>query len=96
MHIKLHYIKNDAIENLHFFKYFSLMIIPFCLNLDGNFCDEMFRYGSDILQQTRKYRAHDKSKQLEFIGKDYNEIDHIKKSFDDLKKPFEQPRELQA
>lgn len=57
-------MKNEAIENLYFFKYFYLMIIPFNLNLDGNFCDEIFRYLQDIFQQTRKYQALDKNKQL--------------------------------
>lgn len=97
INLKVQYLKNDAIENLYFFKYFYLMIIPFNLNLDGNFCDEMFRYGSDILQQTRKYSAQDKSKKLEFYDKNMNDIDKLKKAFDDLKKPYDQPgQELQA
>jgi hypothetical protein len=59
------------------------MIVPFNLNLDGNFCDEMFRYGQDILQQTRKYQAYDRSKK----GLEYglNDIDKIKQAFTDLK-----------
>ena len=59
--IQVQYITNDAIQNLHFFKYFSLMIIPFSLNLDGNFCDEVFRYGQDIIQQTRKYKVQNRT-----------------------------------
>jgi len=42
-------MKNDAIKNLYLFKYFYLMIAPFNLNLNGNFIDEMMRYGSDII-----------------------------------------------
>ena len=34
---------------------------------------------------------------MEFYQKDINEIDRIKKAFDDLKKPYDQPgREIQA
>lgn len=73
------------------------MITPFSLNLDGNFCDEIFRYASDIIQQTRKYKINEKDKKLEFYKEDFNEIDQIKKAFTDLKKPYDQPgRELQA
>lgn len=97
LHLKVQYMKNEAIENLYFFRYFYLMLIPFNLNLDGNFCDEMFRYGSDIIQQTKKYQTQDKNKQQEFYDKDINDIDKIKKAFDDLKKPYDQPgREVQV
>ena len=37
------------------------MITPINLNLDGNFCDEFFKYGSDIIQQNRKYKALEKN-----------------------------------
>jgi hypothetical protein len=34
---------------------------------------------------------------MEFYQKDVNEIDRIKKAFDNLKKPYDQPgREIQA
>ena len=68
-------MKNEAIENLYLFKYFHLIITPFRLNLDGNFCDEMFKYGSDIFQQTMKYQAQTQSKQLQFYDKEMNDID---------------------
>ena len=35
-------------QNLYLFKYFILMVTPFSLTLDGNFCDEMFKYHTDI------------------------------------------------
>ena len=97
LHLKVQYMKNEAIENLYFFRYFILWVIPFNLNLDGNFCDEMFRYGSDIIQQTKKYQTQDKNKQQEFYDKDINDIDKIKKAFDTFKKPYDQPsREVQV
>jgi len=34
---------------LFVFKKFYFGLAPFCLNLDGNFCDEVFKYGSDII-----------------------------------------------
>ena len=64
------------------------MLVPFNMNLDGNFCDEMFRYGQDILQQTKKYQAYDHSRKMELIDKDamgLNDIDKIKKAFSDIK-----------
>ena len=42
-------MQNDTVQNLYFFKYFYFMITPINLNLDGNFCDEIFKYGSDII-----------------------------------------------
>lgn len=95
--IQVQYIRNDAIQNLHFFKYFSLMIIPFSLNLDGNFCDEMFRYGQDILQLTRKYNVKNRNDRLDYYLKDgINDIDKIKLALTDLKKPYDHTgREIQ-
>ena len=49
INLKVQYVVNDAIQNLYFFRYFYLVIAPFNLNLNGNFCDEMIRYGSDII-----------------------------------------------
>jgi len=88
--IQVQYITNDAIQNLHFFKYFSLRITPFSLNLDGNFCDEVFRYGQDILQQTRKYKVQNRNSKLDYYHKDgINDIDKIKQALTDLKKPYD-------
>ena len=54
IHLKIQLIKNDAIENFHHFKIFFLELAPFDLNLDGNFCDESYKYAFDILQNTKK------------------------------------------
>ena len=45
----MQYVINEAIENLHYYKYFILDLAPFDLNLDGNFCDEFYKYVIDIL-----------------------------------------------
>ena len=50
----MHYVNNEAIENLYYYKYFFLELAPFELNLDGNFCDEFYKYVLDILIQTKK------------------------------------------
>jgi hypothetical protein len=60
------------------------MIVPFSLNLDGNLCDEMFRYGQDILQHTKKYSAYDRSKKFE-LDLGVNDINSIKKAIGDAK-----------
>lgn len=39
----MHYINNETIENLSYYKYFILEIIPLELKLDGNFCDESYK-----------------------------------------------------
>ena len=44
LQLKFHFVKNQAIENLLYYKYFILAIVPFELNLDGNFCDETYKY----------------------------------------------------
>lgn len=46
--LKLHYVNNEAIENLFYYKYFILTVVPFDLNLDGNFCDEFYKYIIDV------------------------------------------------
>lgn len=66
--------QKSSIDNILLFKNFFLFITPISLNLDGNFCDEMFRYFSEILQQTKKYQAQTKDKQLEFLEADFNDI----------------------
>lgn len=42
------FIKNQAIENLHYYKYFIFDVVPFELNIDGNFCDETYKYAVDV------------------------------------------------
>lgn len=69
-----------------FFKYFYLMLTPIKLNIDGNFFDEMYKFCSDIMSHTKKYKDQ---KKLQFYDKNINEIDTIKKAFDDLKKPYD-------
>lgn len=46
--VKFNFVKNQAIENLLYYKYFILKIVPFELNLDGNFCDETYKYVIDV------------------------------------------------
>jgi len=41
--------KNEAIENLLHYKYFMFDLVPFELNLDGNFCDEAYKYIVDVV-----------------------------------------------
>ena len=48
INVKFHFVKNQAIENLLYYKYFILKIVPFELNLDGNFCDETYKYVLDV------------------------------------------------
>lgn len=74
---------------MKFFKNFFLMVIPVKLNLDGIFCDELFRYGSDILQQTKKYKTTRRSDQLELFDKDISDIDKIKKAIKTMKMPYD-------
>lgn len=52
--LKFHYIKNEAIENLYHFKYFIVELVPFDLNLDGNFCDEIYKYIMDIFKSAKR------------------------------------------
>lgn len=52
--LKVHYLHNEAIENLYYYKYFIIALVPFDLNLDGNFCDEMYKYVLDIAALSRK------------------------------------------
>lgn len=48
-------MKNQAIENLLYFKYFVFDLTPFELNIDGNFCDESYKYAVDVIQLATKY-----------------------------------------
>lgn len=51
--LEIDQVKNDAIENLIYYKYFTLEFCPFDLNLDGNFCDEFYKYILDIISSTK-------------------------------------------
>jgi hypothetical protein len=51
----MHFINNGAIENLYYYKYFIFEIVPFDLNLDGNFCDESYKYFLDIFSSSRRH-----------------------------------------
>ena len=53
--LKVYFVKNEAIENLLYFKYIIFSIVPFQLNLDGNFCDEVYKYILDVFQLTSKF-----------------------------------------
>ena len=53
--LKFHFVKNQAIENLLYYKYFILNVVPFELNLDGNFCDETYKYVLDVIRLTSKF-----------------------------------------
>jgi hypothetical protein len=55
MSIKFLCIKNQAIENLIYLKYLIIDVVPFELNIDGNFCDESYKYAVDILKLATKY-----------------------------------------
>ncbi len=41
-------------------------LVPFELNLDGNFCDEAYKYIVDVVQLATKYTLH--KKQGEVLG----------------------------
>lgn len=52
--LRLVYVNNEAIENFHHFKLFFLELAPFDLNLDGNFCDEIYKYILDVMSNSQK------------------------------------------
>ena len=56
--LKMHYVDNESIDNLIYYKYFFLELAPFDLNLDGNFCDEFYKYSLEILSNTAKLVSH--------------------------------------
>ena len=60
LQIKFHFVKNQAIENLLYYKYFMLSLVPFELNLDGNFCDETYKYILDVFRLTSKFTSRSK------------------------------------
>lgn len=55
MTLKFCLLKNEAIENLICYKYFLLDVVPFDLTLDGNFCDESYKYALDVMKLARNY-----------------------------------------
>ena len=57
LHLKYLYLKNEAIDNLLYFKYFVFDLTPFALNLDGNFCDESYKYVLDVVRLAGKFGA---------------------------------------
>ena len=59
-------MKNEAIENLLYYKYFIFDLVPFELNIDGNFCDEAYKYAVDVFQLAAKYAF--KTKNGEIVG----------------------------
>jgi len=60
LRLKFHFVKNEAIENLMYYKYFIFSIIPFELNLDGNFCDETYKYILDVFSLATKFTSRAK------------------------------------
>jgi hypothetical protein len=68
---------------------FFLELAPFDLNLDGNFCDEFYKYVMDILQNTKRIKNQKLGDDSENIY-EQTEIDYekLKFNFDDLKKPY--------
>lgn len=50
----MQYQINESIDNFYQYKLFFLDIAPFDLNLDGNFCDEFYKYTLDILSNTNR------------------------------------------
>jgi hypothetical protein len=55
--LKYHFVANEAIENLMFYKYIILTVTPFELNLDGNFCDETYKYLIDVFNVAAKFTS---------------------------------------
>ena len=45
---------NKNIDNLVHFRSLIIALVPFDLNLDGNFCDEFYRYIFDIINCAQK------------------------------------------
>ena len=58
------FVKNQAIENLLYFKYLLFELTPFELNIDGNFCDESYKYALDVIQLATKYAFKTKHRQI--------------------------------
>lgn len=69
LQIKYHFVKNQAIENLLYYKYFILSIVPFELSLDGNFCDETYKYILDVFQLTSKFTSRSR-----FVNEAHNSL----------------------
>ena len=97
--LKMHFVNNEAIENLYYYKYFFLELAPFDLNLDGNFCDEIYKYILDIFSQTNKLvkdffnTIQSKHKEnidhINLYEDPEGDIEKMKQTFNELKKPYE-------
>ncbi|CDW86490.1 UNKNOWN [Stylonychia lemnae] len=94
--LKVHIIDNQAIENLYYYKYFYLELAPFDLNVDGNFCDEFYKYTLDIFSQAKSFTQQSSFNQIgSNVYEDVEDIEKMKQTFNDLKKPYEK-NEVQA
>lgn len=62
--LKFQLMKNQAIENLICYKYFVLDLVPFDLTLDGNFCDESYKYALDVMKLAKSYTLQNKQKSM--------------------------------
>ena len=62
---KISFVKNESLENLLYFKVFYLALTPFDLILDGNFCDELYKYLWDLLQAGKKIKNNSTTESLE-------------------------------
>ena len=87
LELKIHSVNNEAIENLYYYKYFFLELAPFDLNLDGNFCDEIYKYALDIFSHTKKHSRSQQS--INIYEEPGEEIEKMKQAFKELKKPYE-------
>jgi hypothetical protein len=83
--LKLDYVINEAIENFHHIRLFFLELAPFDLNLDGNFCDEIYKYIFDVMSNSKKLNQQSFGP-INIYEK--TETDVLKFSLDDLKKPY--------
>lgn len=57
--VKYYLLKNEAIENLKHYKYILFNLVPFELNLDGNFCDETYKYALEVLRLASKFSSRE-------------------------------------
>ena len=82
---------NDNIDNLYYFKLFYLELEPFNLNLDGNFCDEFYKYTIDIFTHAKRIASQ---KSFNYLGggnlyEEVDDVEKMKQAFNELKKPYE-------
>eukprot|EP00347_Sterkiella_histriomuscorum_P015009 403358661 len=68
----------------------NLDLAPFDLNLDGNFCDEFYKYILDIFSHAKRYSQQESFKQIGQNPYDESEeIERMKETINELKKPYE-------